>query len=184
MRKDYFGFYDPAEPGHMAYCWRQMVWYSPEQRFYGVHGNSGYLFTFDPTKGEVEVIERLTSVPSRRSGMFDQFSYGYLGFTLGGDGETLYYLTGGPILAGGRRLEGKATTSRGEAKGEENLHLITWHIPSSSYTDHGVIVLQNGNRPSYVNSIAVAEDGTVFTLARVCGPSSGRTDLISVRPVV
>ncbi len=32
--------------------------------------------------------------PSRRSGMYDEFSYGYLGFTLGPDGHTLYYLTG------------------------------------------------------------------------------------------
>jgi hypothetical protein len=182
MRKDYFGVYDAAEPGHMAYCWRQVFWYPPERRFYGVHGNSGYLFTFDPVQGEVEVIERITSTPSRRSGMFDQFSYGYLGFTLGPDGETIYYLTGGPLVVNGKRVEGKAATSRGEAKGEENLHLITWHVPSSKYTDHGPIVLDNGNRPSYVNSIAVAQDSTVFTLARVFGPASGRTDLISVRP--
>jgi hypothetical protein len=28
--------------------------------------------------------------------MFDEFSYGYLGFTLGPDEQTIYYLTGGP----------------------------------------------------------------------------------------
>jgi hypothetical protein len=181
MRKDYFGVYDPASPGHMAYCWRQVIWYEKEKRFYGIHGNSGYLFTFDPQTGQVEVLDRLTSLPSRRSGMFDQFSYGYLGFTLGPDGETLHYLTGGPIVVNGRRVEGKASTSRGEAKGEENLHLVTWHIPSKTFKDHGPIFLENGERPSYVNSIAVADDGTVYTLARVFGGASGRTDLISIR---
>ena len=50
---------------------------------YGVHGNSGYLFRFDPVREQVEVLDRITSEPSRRSGMFDEFSYGYLGFTLG-----------------------------------------------------------------------------------------------------
>jgi hypothetical protein len=182
MRKDYFGVYAPASPGHMAYCWRQILWYAPEERFYGVHGNSGYLFTFDPRTGEVDLIDRLTSMPSRRSGMFDQFSYGYLGLTLGPDGETLYYLTGGPLLANGRRVEGKASTSRGEAKGEENLHLVTWHIPSRSFMDYGPIMLENGERPSYVNSIAVAADGIVYTLARVFGTTSARTDLIAIKP--
>ena len=182
MKKDYFGTYDPTSPGHMAYCWRQVIWYAPEEKFYGVHGNSGYLFTFDPCDGEVEVLDRLTSLPSRRSGMFDQFSYGYLGFTLGPDGETLYYLTGGPLIVDGKRLEGKASTSRGEAKGQENLHLVTWRIPTQHYHDHGPVHLDNGQRPSYVNSIAVSQDGTVYTLARVFGPASSRTDLLAMKP--
>ena len=41
----------PASPGHMAYNWRQVFWYPPESVFYGVHGNSGYLFRFDPRAG-------------------------------------------------------------------------------------------------------------------------------------
>jgi hypothetical protein len=35
------------------------------------------------------VLGRITSEPSQRAGMFDQFSYGYLGFALGPDGDTL-----------------------------------------------------------------------------------------------
>ena len=48
MKKDYFGLYDPTFSGHMGYNWRQVVWYPAEKAFYGVHGNSGYLFRFDP----------------------------------------------------------------------------------------------------------------------------------------
>lgn len=181
MRKDYFGLYDPTSAGHMAYNWRQTVWYEPERAIYGVHGNSGYLFRFDPSVPEVQIVDRITSLPSQRSGMFDQFSYGYLGFALGPDGKTLYYLTGGPIYVDGKRLAGKAKTAMGESKGLENLHLITYDIPARQYTDHGPIFYEDGRRPYYVNSIAVGKDGTVYTLARVTDSKPPKSDLISIR---
>ncbi len=180
MRKDYFGQYGASTPGSMAYHWRQAFYYLPEQRIYGIHGNSGYLFRFDPRARRIEVLERLTSRPSQRSGMFDQFSYGYLGFTLGPDGRTIYYLTGGPVYEEGRRVSGKLATGKGESKGIENLHLVTFDIPDQHYRDHGPIFLDNGCRPSYVNSIAVGRDGVVFTTSRL--NEHGRTDLISFHP--
>ena len=182
MKKDYFGLYDPTSPGHMAYNWRQTVWYAPEKAVYGVHGNSGYLFRFDPRIPQVEIVTRLTSQPSQRSGMFDQFSYGYLGFTLGPDGRTLYYLTGGPVYVDGKRVAGKAKTAMGESKGVENLHLVTYNIPAGRYTDHGPIFFEDGQRPAYVNSIAVGRDGTVYTLSRIPQADHIRADLISIRP--
>jgi hypothetical protein len=180
LKKDYFGLYDPTSPGHMGYNWRQVIWRAADQMIYGVHGNSGYLFSFDPRRQRVEVLDRLTSEPSQRSGMFDQFSYGYLGFTLGPDGRTLYYLTGGPIYLNGKRVAGKGTTAMGEAKGLENLHLITYDIPARRYQDHGPIFYENGQRPLYVNSIAVGHDGAVYTLARITENGRTRTDLIAV----
>ncbi|MEK7407419.1 MAG: hypothetical protein AAB225_20270 [Acidobacteriota bacterium] len=182
LRKDYFGLYDSTSPGHMGYNWRQTFWYAPSQRIYGVHGNSGYLFSFDPRQPRVEVLARLTSAPSQRSGMFDQFSYGYLGFGLGPDGHTIHYLTGGPIYEEGRRVAGKKATAMGEAKGRENLHLVTYHIPTAKYADHGPIFFENGDRPTYVNSIAVGRDGTVYALSRITEGGRTRTDLISVKP--
>jgi hypothetical protein len=179
LKKDYFGLYDPTSPGHMGYNWRQTMWHPREGMIYGVHGNSGYLFRFDPKAVRVEVLERLTSLPSKRTGMFDQFSYGYLGFTLGADGETLHYLTGGPIYVDGKRLRGKDSTAMGEAKGLEDLHLVTYHIPSGVYADNGAVFYENGQRPLYVNSIAVGKDGTVYTLARITESGRTRTDLIS-----
>src|SRR5690606_38626115 len=79
LRKDYFGIYDPTSAGHMAYNWRQTFWNPSDKMIYAVHGNSGYLFRFDPAQERVEMLDRLTSEVSKRSGMFDQFSYGYLG---------------------------------------------------------------------------------------------------------
>ena len=70
----------------MAYNWRQTIWNPADSQFYGVHGNSGYLFRYDPTANRVAVLDRITSEVSKRSGMFDQFSYGYLGFELAPDG--------------------------------------------------------------------------------------------------
>lgn len=179
LRKDYFGLYDVISPGHMAYNWRQTIWHPDSRSFFGVHGNSGYLFRFDPQAVQVTVLERLTSLPSQRSGMFDQFSYGYLGFTLGPDGRTLHYLTGGPIYIDGRRLRGKEATAMGEAKGLENLHLVTFDLVSGQYSDHGAVFFRNGERPLYVNSIAVGKDGMVYTLSRITEQGRTRTDLIS-----
>jgi len=183
LKKDYFGQYDITSPGHMAYNWRQVIWYEPEKAIYGVHGNSGYLFRFDPRTIRVEVLARLTSQSSQRSGMFDQFSYGYLGFELGPDGHTLYYLTGAPIYENGKRVAGKSSTAAGEAKGLEDLHLITYHIPTGKYTDHGAVFFENGQRPTWVNSIAVGKDGAVYSLARITEHGRTRADLFRIPPV-
>lgn len=165
LKLDYFGTYDPSRPGSMGYNWRKIFWYEPEGVAYGVHGNSGYLFRFNPVKQTVEIVDRIASEPSQKSGMFDQFTYGYLGFILGPDKETIYYLTGGPIYQDGELLKGDDSIYVG-AKGLENLHLVTYNIPNKRYKDHGTIFYKDGARPTYVNSIAVAKDGTVYTLAR------------------
>ena len=179
MKKDYFGTYEIFTSGSMAYNWRQVFWYSPGKQIYGVHGNSGYLFRLDPAIPRIEVLERLTSVPSKLTGMGDQFSYGYLGFKLGPDGRTIYYLTGGPIYIDGKRVMGASSTAKGEAKGIEDLHLITYDIPTGKYLDHGAVFYPDGQRPFYVNSIAIGDDGTVYTLARITENGKTRTDLIS-----
>jgi hypothetical protein len=182
LRKDYFGIYDPTSAGHMGYNWRQTFYRPADKMIYGVHGNSGYLFRLDPARPRIEVLDRITSEVSKSSGMFDQFSYGYLGFAPGPDRRTIYYLTGGPIYQDGRRVAGKTSTAMGEAKGLEDLHLITYDIPTLKYRDHGAIFYENGQRPLYVNSIAVGLDGSVYFLARITEGGRTRTDLVSVKP--
>ena len=183
LRKDYFGRYDPSSSGNMGYNWRQTFWYEPEKSIYGVHGNSGYLFRFRRADSSIDVLDRITSADSKRSGMFDQFSYGYLGFALGPDQRTIYYLTGGPVYENGCRVKGKDLTAKGESKGRENLHLVTWDIPTHIYTDHGAIYFTDGQRPNYVNSIAVGKDGSVYALSRISEDEHARTELIRIPPV-
>jgi hypothetical protein len=161
----------------MGYNWRQSVWYPDGKAVYAVHGNSGYLFRFDPSIPQVDVLERLTSEPSKRRGMFDQFYYGYLGFTLGPDGHTLYYLTGGPIYLGSATAGDKKLRV---VAGQEDLHLVTYDIPQSKYIDHGAIFFENGQRPQIVNSIAIGNDGTVYFLSRITENGLTRVDLASV----
>ncbi len=184
LRKDYFGQFDPSAPGHMGYHWRQVIWHPAEKVFYGTHGNSGYLFRFDPLAPRVEVLDRITSDPSKRSGMFDQFHYGYLGFDLGPDGRTLYYLTGGPIHEDRRPVRSKEGAAKGDSKKTENIHLVTYDIPTARRTDHGAISFENGAHPVSVNSIAIGKDGTVYALAKIAENGRERTDLISIAPVV
>ncbi|MDB5242632.1 MAG: hypothetical protein JWP57_3257, partial [Spirosoma sp.] len=180
LRLDYFGKYDPTRPGNMGYNWRKIFWYAPEGVAYGVHGTSGYLFRFDPREPKLELVERIASEPSKRSGMFDQFSYGYLGFQPGPDGETIYYLTGGPIYINGKRIKGEDEIAKGGVKGLENLHLITFNIPNQRYQDHGSIFYPDGTRPTYVNSIAIGADGTVYTLARFEHNGKKIQDLVKI----
>lgn len=180
LKLDYFGKYDITKPGNMGYNWRSIIWYEAEGAAYGVHGNSGYLFKFDPKSSKVEIVERITSEPSKKSGMFDQFSYGYLGFLLGPDKETLYYLTGGPIYVDGKRVKGLDEIAGGGARGLENLHLITYNIPNKKYLDHGPIFYEDGERPTLVNSIAIGTNGDVYTLARFEHNGKVIEDLIKI----
>ena len=178
LRLDYFGKYDPSDAGSMGYNWRKIYWYAPENKAYGVHGNSGYLFTFDPQEKKVEIVDRITSEPSRKSGMFDQFSYGYLGFRIK-DG-TIYYLTGAPVYENGKRVAGLEKINMGAAKGSEHLHLVTYRIPQKQYKDLGPIFYEDGSDPTYVNSIAIGNDKDVYTLARFMHEGREIEDLIKV----
>ena len=159
MKRDIFGTLDPDKPGHMGYNWRQVVWYEPEKVFYGVHGNTGYLFRFDARGEQIDVIDRIASEKSKASGSYDAFDYGYLGLTLGPDGHTLYYLTGTPA-------------------GEE-IRFVTYHIPSRKYTDHGAIALDDGRRPTWAQAIAVGKDKRVYTVSKVREGDKQKLDLLS-----
>lgn len=180
LRLDYFGKYDPADAGSMGYNWRKIYWYAPENKAYGVHGNSGYLFTFDPKAGKVEIVDRITSEASRKSGMFDQFSYGYLGFKIAPDG-TIYYLTGAPIYQDGKRVAGVDRINMGAAKGLEYLELVTYNIPKKEYKDLGPIFYEDGTFPTYVNSIAIGNDHDIYTLARFMHEGKEIEDLVKIK---
>ena len=180
LRLDYFGSYNVTRPGSMGYNWRKIFWYAPEEVAYGVHGNSGYLFRFDPGKKSIEIVDRITSEASKKSGMYDLFSYGYLGFQLDAENQTIYYLTGGPIYENGKRVKGVDKISKGAARGVENLHLVTYHIPTHEYKDHGAIFYEDGTRPTYVNSIAVGQDNRIYFLARFDHNGKTIQDLVSI----
>ena len=180
FRKDYFGQFDPAEKGGMGYNWRQSIWHPGEHAIYAVHGRSGYVVRIDPIAEQVQVLERLTSGPSKASGMFDNGPYGYLGFRLGPDGHTLYYLTGGPIYRDGKRLKPSKAAVLGESSGGEDLHLVTYDTNTGQCRDHGSIYYENGDCPVRCNSIAIAGNGTIYFSARVLESGKSRIDLASV----
>lgn len=179
LRLDYFGSYDVKDAGSMGYNWRKMEWYEPENKAYGVHGNSGYLFTFDPTNKKIEIVDRITSEPSKKCGMFDQFSYGYLGFKIK-DG-VVYYLTGGPIYKDGERVKGLDKISMGAPKGLEHLHLVTYDIAKKEYKDLGPVFYEDGKFPTYVNSIALGSDNDVYTIARFEHEGKEIDDLVKIK---
>jgi hypothetical protein len=75
---------------------------------------------------------------------------------------------------------GATSTAKGEAKGLEDLHLITYDITTGQYLDHGAIFFPDGERPLYVNSIAVGKDGAVYSMGRIKRDGKVVTDLFSV----
>lgn len=150
----------------------------PENKAYGVHGNSGYLFTFDPREKKVEIIDHITSEPSRKSGMFDQFSYGYLGFMIDKNG-VIHYLTGTPIYEEGERVTGVDKINTGAAKGLEHLHIITYDI-KKKYHGLGAVFYQDGLFPTYVNSIVLDDTGNIYTLAHFMHNEIEIEDLIKI----
>jgi len=100
---------------------------------------------------------------------------------MGPDGRTLHFLTGAPIYVNGRRLAGKSSTAMGEAKGLEDLHLVTYNVEKGVYADQGAIFYENGERPLYVNSIAVSRQGDVYFLGRITEAGRTRCDLVEVK---
>jgi hypothetical protein len=167
LRRDYFGKFDPTQPG-MAYNWRAAVWDANDDCIYAINGASGYLFRFDPATRQVEVLERLTSEPSRRAGMNDKYSYGYLGLVLNRQKNTLYYLTGSPLPSG--------------SKEDQGTHLITFDIAARTYQDHGQIMLDNGEPASGEQALVVdSRSNTIYTLSNINRHGGQKMDLISFR---
>ena len=111
--------------------------------------------------------------------MFDQFSYGYLGFKIK-DG-VVYYLTGGPIYKDGIRVKGLDKISMGAPKGLEHLHLVTYNISEKEYKDLGPVFYEDGTFPTYVNSIALGEDNDVYTIARFLHNGKEVDDLVKIK---
>ncbi len=173
LKRDYFGSMNPALHG-MGYNWRAAIWVPSQHAIYGVNGRSGYLFRFDPSKPSVEVLDRLTSEPSKKSGMFDRAEYGYLGLALAADGHTLYYLTGAPLSAQEKR--NKVPDQK------EGTHLVTYDTATGKYLDHGSVVLQNGEPIDAPQSLVIGHDGTVYTLSFVVEDGKSGIELISLRP--
>ena len=162
LKRDVFGHWDPHEPGHQGYNWRKSHWHPEHERFYAIHGRSGYLFSYDPRAGEVEIIERIAAHELRRNGRFEPFRYGYLSFALGQDGETVYYVTGthGLEAEDGRRVA-------------EVLHLVTYNLRTGQYLDHGVLRLEDGRYPTMTHSIAVHPNGRIYTAPWIEKPGEG-----------
>jgi len=186
LRKDFFGTWNPQSGQDMGYGWRQALWYAPENAIYAIHGRSAYLFRFDPRAERVDLVQRIASEATLRSGMYDDFHYGYLSLVLGPDGHTLYYLTEGAIADKGRRVvvyvrsPGALPGSRGSPI--EDLHLITFDIPAGKYIDHGAVFFSDGGRPGLVNSIAVGKDGSTYCITDIPG-NRRRVDLVRIPPV-
>lgn len=176
MRRDVFGRWRPHTPGHQGYNWRDMVWHPGRGVFYGVHPKSAYLFEFDPDGERLRVHQRICSQPLLEAGAYEPFRYGYLTLRLGADGDTLYYLTGGPPLT----VDGRTV--------EETTHLVTYDLRHGRRVDHGLLRLDDGRYVTMSQSLAVGRDRRLYSCPWIESPPRGedrhgvhQVDLISFR---
>ncbi len=133
-------------PSDVGTHWRSIRWNDAMQRFYGVMYYSDYLFSFDPKTREIEVLDRISAGPNRRSG---QTSYSSLAFELSSDGRTVYYIAQQDLksVGGPDRTE---------------LHVVTYDIPLRRYIDRGIIELADGRRPRYCQGLEIGKDGHLY----------------------
>jgi len=183
LRKDVFGRLDPHRGGHYGYNWRWILWNEKYQKFYAVHGKSGYLFTFDPKARKVEVITRIASEYCIKNGIYEYFRYGYMTLDLKpGDDDLLYYISGycvfkdpTPELARLAQQTGDPDETKEGLKTEQFITLVTYHIPTGAYKDHGVIRLEDGKYPSNTQSIAIDRYGRIYTCPWIPRGDGART---------
>jgi len=177
LDKDAFGnWLDVNRSNCMGYNWLVALWSPTFHTFYAIHGKSGYLFRFDPASEEVEVLARMVSDGTRKSGMNDLSDFGYLGFAVGPSGQTLYHLTGAPLKGQADRTN---ADSNERARRGSALDLVTYEISSEKLIDHGVVELEDGTRPSDAQAMAIGKDGMVYAVAAVGRGRHERRDLIS-----
>jgi hypothetical protein len=152
LKIDIFGQWDHREPGHQGYNWRQAFWHERMKRIIALQPRTAWLYAFDPTTEKVEVLDRICALDLKKSGRLDPYRYSYLSLQPGLDGETVYYLTGdyGLIAGDGRRVK-------------ETVHLITYHLPTGTYRDHGRLRLEDGRYPRMANSLLVHTDGRLYS---------------------
>jgi hypothetical protein len=128
--------------------WRTIRWSDSLQKFYGIFHYTEYLFSFDPVSGELELLDRLTPAPTRKSG---ETLFGSLAFELSPDGKTVYY------TAAGARIT--PPDSSGTIR---QTNVVTYDIPLRRLTDHGPVLLDDGRYPFSDRSLYVGANGKLY----------------------
>lgn len=141
-------------PGQYRINWRSIRWNDMMQKFYGVMYQSEYLFSFEPLTKDIEIIDRITAEPKRRSG---QGHYGSLAFEFSPDEKTIYYL-----VSSQGQIAYPDTTINGRV-----VHLVTYNISHRQYIDHGPLELDDGRKPSYCQSLAVGNDDNLYAICAI-----------------
>jgi hypothetical protein len=128
--------------------WRNIRWCEKDRLFYGTTFFGENLFSYDPTTGDIEVIDRIAPGPNRKSG---ELSRGSLAFGLSSDGSTAYYVN-----------HLRPYTGDTAGRDTDALHLVTYDIRLRRYTDHGPIRLDDGRFPTDCQGMELGRDGDIY----------------------
>lgn len=142
------------EPHYYWQGWRTILWNPNTESFWGLHGGSTELFEFQPNTDALRPIRSFraqgVSQSSQRNPLRTQ-----LGFTLGPN-NTLLYLGHAP----GIEVEGRSRL-------KSSVHLISYQIDDQIFEDHGALMTEDGRRIFFTESLELAPDGHLYTVAWV-----------------
>jgi len=141
------------EPHYYWRNWRTILWNEETASFWGLHGGSTQLFEFNPGDQTLRSISPL--VPSMVSPDPRNPWRTQLGFTLGPD-QTLFYLAHGPP----EEIEGRRAV-------RASVHLLSYDIEEGERLEHGTLVGPNGERVFFTESLEMAANGDLYTVAWV-----------------
>jgi hypothetical protein len=144
--------------------WRALIWRESERAFYGILSGSCWLFRFEPAARKVELLDQLRPRSVRRRLRLNQSPT--LALRLAEDGETLLYLATGPGLL----------TATGRIN--STVHLLTYHLPSRTTREHGILRLPDGRYPVLAESIEQVGD-RIYSVPWLAAPTRAFRRLLS-----
>lgn len=141
------------EPHYYWRNWRTILWNEATTSFWGLHGGSSQLFEFSPSEQTLRSVRPLVPAsvnPDPRNPWRTQ-----LGFALGAD-QTLYYLA---------HSEPEEIVGRRPVRASVNL--LSYAIEADELIEHGTLVGPSGERVFFTESLEIAPNGDLYTVAWV-----------------
>ncbi|MHC4556245.1 MAG: hypothetical protein ACYTFW_03035 [Planctomycetota bacterium] len=134
--------------------WRVIRWNSETDSFWGLHHECSTLFEFVPSRTLIRSIADLKPQAYRTHVTSPRITQ--MGFIIGPDKKTLFYLAHAPCI----KIEGRPDI-------QSSLNLITYDIKKGRYKDHGPILSTDNRRVFFGESIAIGSDDHIYSVVWV-----------------
>jgi hypothetical protein len=154
-----------TKKGDFENNWRAIEWNPATKSFWGIIWETTALFEFDPAASYIRTAAELR--PEAYQGMPRNPEISQLGFMLGPN-NTIFYLGHGPEVS----IDKRPSVQSG-------LYLLTYDIAQKKLVNHGPILSRDQRRVFFSESIAIANDDHIYTVAWVEVTDPARREAIA-----